>query len=340
MTTTTPSSLREPARHPSVRTYERLLALYPKEFRDQYGADMIQLFGDLVTRTSDGRSGSVWPRVTWDLVTSATRERLASLAAPEGRRPRAKIVLAVVLVVALSLVIGNPLLLPLALIAVNPLVGGALFVLPVIGLILLRRSWVAWRTVGSRPWFRATAGVACFVPGAWWMIANDGGGWWTGVFIVMALVYGLGLGAIWAGVTLARARKQQPSTGRKWTAVAAIVAAVVILGGMAAAGFNSYLNSRPPAGDHSPGNASAESRALWDAAYDGDLATVIATIEACADPFVHFDDGGRARSNAELWAGVNASGREPVGEPMLSRYLDIIERLREAEATWTQRCNS
>ena len=67
---------------------------------------------------------------------------------------------------------------------------------------------------------------------------------------------------------------------------------------------------------------------------------VIASIEACADPFVHFDDGGRARSNAEWWAGVNHSGREPVAEPMLSTYLEIIDRLQVAEETWSERCNS
>ena len=88
-------------------------------------------------------------------------------------------------------------------------------------------------------------------------------------------------------------------------------------------------------------NASAESRTLWDAADAGDVDTVDAMIDACADPFVHFDDGGRARSNAEYWAGVNHSGiGEPVGEPMLSRYKEIIQSLHEAEDTWTERCNS
>jgi hypothetical protein len=216
-----------------------------------------------------------------------------------------------------------------------------LLLLPALGLGLIWSATIAWRTTGARPIARVLGGIACFVPAVVIPLASgDDWGWWIGVTIVLVLIVGLGCGSIWGLVTLFQSRTSETPARRRWAAVGLVVAAVVVLGSMAGAGFNSYLNSRPPPGDHSPGNASAQSRALWDAAHTGDLTVVVASIEACADPFVHFDDGGRARSNAEWWAGVNHSGREPVDEPMLGTYLEIIDRLQVAEDEWSKRCNS
>jgi hypothetical protein len=277
--------------------------------------------------------------VVLDLVASGARQRFAELRSP-GRRPRGPLLVAVVLFVALSVVVGGPHLLPLGIVAIFPVLGLALFVLPAVGIVLLRSAWLRRRVVGARPWLRVAAAAACFVPGVWWALVTDDSGYWVAVALILALIHGLVIGAIAAITALVQGRQTGLATGRKVGSIVMITAAVVILGAMAGAGFNSYLNSRPPAGDHSPANASPDSRALWDAADAGDVETVVATIEACADPFVHFDDGGRARSNAEFWAGLNHSGRDPVAEPMLSRYVEIVERLHLAEDTWTERCNS
>ena len=343
---TTTSSAGGTEVHRSLRTYERLLVLYPKPFREQYGHDMIQLFGDLVTRMGDGNSGRVWPRVLLDLVTSATRQRIAALATPGGRRPSARVLLAVAVFLGLSAVVGNPMFLPLGLTVSEPVVGGSLFVLPLVGLILLRRVWVAWRTVAARRWVRAGLGLACFAPGTWWIIANDGGGWWTFILIMMTLIWGLGLGAIWAVATLIRARRRPADGRRRWTAVAMITVATVVLGSMAAAGFNSYLEARKPPGDHSAANASPVSSALWEASKSGDKQAVVAMIDACADPFVDFADrtpfantGVTARSYAEWNAGVNWGNPDLPSEPALSRHRAILDLLVEAESTWTERCN-
>jgi hypothetical protein len=315
--------------------YERLLLLYPRSFRQEYGDDMVQLFGDLITHRADGRLGRVWPRVFGDLATSATRQRIAQLSGGAGGGAGGWILVVLIALAGLTLVMGSG----ADLLILFPVT--VLMFLPALGFGLIWSATITWRTTGTRPVARALGGIACFVPAVVIPLASgDDWGWWIGVSIVLGLIIGLGCGAAWGLVTLVQSRGSETQARRRWTAVGLVVAAVVVLGSMAGMGFNSYLNSRPPPGDHSPGNASAESRALWDAAHTGDLAVVVSAIEACADPFVHFDDGGRARSNAEWWAGVNHSGREPVAEPMLGTYREIIDLLKVAEETWTERCNS
>ena len=319
--------------HRSIQIYERLLVLYPKSFRQEFGADMVQAFGDLLM--TSGEPGRVWRRIFGDVATSATRQRLMQLGGAGGGRPWT--VLLAVLVVAAGFFVNlgsGATLIVLPALAV-------VFVLPALGFGLLWYAWHVWRTTGTHTVGRALVGLACFGPVVWAVtMSPDDWGYWVGVGIVLLLIAGLGGGALWGLIILVSSRQTPTTDRRRWAAIGLITAAVVVLGSMAGMGFNSYLNSRPPPGDHSPGNASADSRGLWDAAYTGDLAVVTAAIEACADPFVHFDDGGRARSNAEWWAGVNHSGREPVAEPMLSTYLEIIDLLLVAEDEWSERCNS
>ncbi len=318
-----------------MRTYERLLLLYPRSFRQEYGDDMVQAFGDLLTHRADGRLGRVWPRIFGDLATSATRQRIAQFSGGPGGGAGGWILAALVGLAGLALAMGSG----ADLLILVPV--GLLFLLPTLGVGLIWSGTIIWRTTGSRPVARLLVGIGCFVPAVVIpLTSDDDWGYWIGVAIVLGLITGLGCGALWGLVTLIQSRSSDTSARRRWAAVGLVVAAVVVLGSMAGMGFNSYLNSRPPPGDHSPGNASAESRALWDAAHTGDLAVVTAAIAACADPFVHFDDGGRARSNAEWWAGVNHSGRDPVAEPMLSTYLEIIDLLLVAEDEWSERCNS
>ncbi len=335
MTTTAPASTSAGPSSRSLRMYERLLLLYPRSFRQEYGDDMVQVFGDLLVHRADGRLGRVWPRVFGDLATSATRQRMAQMAGGPGGGAGGLILAVLVALAGLTLVMGSG----ADLLILVPV--GTLLLLPALGIGLIWSATIVWRTTGSRPVARLIGGIACFVPAVVIpLTSDDDWGYWIGVAIVLGLIMGLGSGALWGLATLVQSRGSDTPARRRWAAVGLVVAAVVVLGSMAGAGFNSYLNSRPPPGDHSPASASDESRALWDAAHTGDLEVVTASIEACADPFVHFDDGGRARSNAEWWAGVNHSGRDPVAEPMLTTYLEIIDLLLVAEDEWSERCNS
>ncbi len=315
----------------SIQVYERLLVLYPKSFRQEYGADMIQTFGDLLM--ASGEPGRVWRRIFGDVATSATRQRFMQLSGGAGGGRGGWILAVLVVLAGLTLAMGSG----ADLLILFPVT--VLLLLPALGLGLIWTAVIAWRTTGARPVARLLGGVACFVPAvAIPLTSGDDWGWWIGVTIVLGLILGLGCGALWGLVVLATARQAPTSIRRRWSAIGLIVAAVVVLGSMAGMGFNSYLNSRPPPGDHSVANASVESRALWDAAKAGDLEVVSAAIAACADPFVHFDDGGRARTNAEEKTG--GWGGEPVPEPLFSVYQEIIDRLKIAEDTWSHRCNS
>ncbi len=292
---------------------------------------MVQTFGDLLM--ASGASGRVWRRIFGDVATSATRQRLQQLSGGTGGGAGGWILIALLAPAGLALVMGSS----ADLLILYPVT--VLLFLPALGIGLIWSATIVWRTTGSRPLARLMSGIACFVPAMVIpLTSDDDWGWWIGVAIVLGLIMGLGCGALWGLVTLAQSRGSDTPPRRRWAAVSLVVAAVVVLGSMAGMGFNSYLNSRPPPGDHSPANASAESRALWDAAHIGDLEVVTASIEACADPFVHFDDGGRARSGAEFKAGHE--GGQPVAEPMLSTYREIIDLLRVAEENWTERCNS
>src|SRR5438477_7714672 len=64
----------------SQRIYRSLLLLYPRAFRQVYGADMMQVFGDRLREeraASGGRgSASVWWRTLLDLFRSAPLQRM------------------------------------------------------------------------------------------------------------------------------------------------------------------------------------------------------------------------------------------------------------------------
>jgi putative ABC transport system permease protein len=59
----------------SERLYRRLLRLYPRDFRDEYGEEMSLLFRD---RTSEG-SSRLWPQVLGDLLVHAPKEHWSTL---------------------------------------------------------------------------------------------------------------------------------------------------------------------------------------------------------------------------------------------------------------------
>jgi len=62
-----------PARHP---LYRSLLRLYPKDFRTDYGEDLLQHFGDLVT---DMGTPAAWVRTGIDLVVTVPRYQLETI---------------------------------------------------------------------------------------------------------------------------------------------------------------------------------------------------------------------------------------------------------------------
>lgn len=330
---TSPPNLSPPEAR-SVRLYGTLLAFYPRPFRDRFGDDMRQAFADLLVHHAGGRPVRVWPRVVLDLVTSASRERAGQLGGG-GRRWVAFVAAATLITLAVTgrrgvISVLGPLLLLIALF--------------VLGVVQLRGAWLVRRTTGVVPVRRIVAGAATFLPAVVWLtLAGDDRGFWIVAAIILSLICGLGLGGVWAVASLVTGARRPADRRSRRSAVIVLAAAVVVLGGMAAAGFNSYRKSQPPPGDHSATHATAESRALWDAARAGDLGIATAMIDACADPFVHFDDGGRARSNAEEesagWGGRDRwRSLGPEGEAKLADFREIVIRLRAAEDTWVQRC--
>jgi hypothetical protein len=72
----------------SRRWYARLLGLYPREFRNEYGASMLQVFNDQCrsAQHDNGTRGMVflWVRTLVDLAASVLREHIASPSASSG----------------------------------------------------------------------------------------------------------------------------------------------------------------------------------------------------------------------------------------------------------------
>lgn len=332
-TTSVPPGLSVPEAR-AVRLYRALLVLYPRAFRDRFGDEMGQTFADLLVHRAGGRPARVWPRVVLDLAVSAGSERAGQLRGPGSGRALGLAAMAAPVAVVATGAGGSSMLVPFLL----------LIALPAFGAVQLLAARLVRRTTGALAIERIVTGTAAFVPGGVWLArAGDGRGYWVVAVLLLSLVCGFGLAAAWAVTTLAVGLRR-PNDGRsRRRAVAVLAAAVVVLGGMAAAGFNSYRNSQPPSGDHSDEHASAESRALWDGAQAGDLVTVVAMIDACADPFVHFNGLGRARSAAEeqaaswgrrdYWRSLGAEG-----EAKLADFNEIAVRLRAAENTWVTRC--
>jgi hypothetical protein len=58
-----------------IRTYRTLLKLYPREFREHYGKEMIQVFQESVQQ--EGSSFGFWTRTIYDAISSAGREHIS-----------------------------------------------------------------------------------------------------------------------------------------------------------------------------------------------------------------------------------------------------------------------
>ena len=101
------------------------------------------------------------------------------------------------------------------------------------------------------------------------------------------------------------------------------------------ASYNSYRNSLGPAGDHSVANASADTRALWEAANAGDVAAVVdLTTDTCADPWVKFPQGN-GRHNAKGQAETRELDLPDDQEPP---FREIAGILGDYMDDWHHRC--
>lgn len=296
MTMTTPSRSHTVDRH--ERTYRRLLVAYPRDFRDEYGEDLAQSFRDLMVFASDGRG--MWWRTIRDLIPSAVKERRSMFS---GDRKPSKgaifvlvvvgfVVLAVGLATAPGSAIGSMILLNAFLLV--------WFGLPTYGITRFRRAWLVRRTTGGPVAQHLALGAASFVPAAVILVLlNDDVGYLIFITIGLTAIVGSGLGIIWALIKLTTSGRQR-LVGRKWVKpTLVLVPSLAILGFIIGASYNSYRQSLGPPGDHSVAGASADTRALWQAANDGDVDEIVRlTTETCADPWVKFNSHN-AKGEAE-----------------------------------------
>lgn len=309
--------------------YRRILWLYPRAFREEFGEEMMQVFSAL---RRDGRRG-LWRLMARDLVVSLGREHGSSLAG--SRLVSLPVLFVITAGVTAAALTGNVawVVLPLA----------TLFVLPTVAASLLSRAW-RHRGTGRRAAPSVALAGALLVPAVFTIAeAGDDLAWLIAMGVGLATISGAIVGVIWASEVFLTARRSAEANPRKrkaaWVAGLALVAVAAIAG----AGYNSYRNSQPPPGDHSVANASDESRALWEAAYAGDGPGVERLVAACADPFVQFSGHGltdfRSRSAADHQRG-GWGNDDPVPNALQPRYDRIVDVLQDAEDTWAERCNA
>ena len=80
------------------------------------------------------------------------------------------------------------------------------------------------------------------------------------------------LGIIWAVAKLATSNSRRDRGWRR--PVLVLIPSAAVLAFIIGSSYNSYRNSLGPPGDHSVANASADTRALWQAANAGNVALV------------------------------------------------------------------
>jgi len=308
----------------SVARYRRLLVLYPKAFREEFGEDLEQAYRDMLVFSADQRG--LWSRITTDLVGSAARERARSL--KPGGPALAAVLLVTLAVLGAVLIGGTPGIIPgFLLLPAVVLVG-----LPIFGLTRFARAWAIRRATGGSIAGQLALGVACFVPAAV-LLAVFGGeaGYFVFLAVSVSLILTASCGILWAGYRLLRPESGQH---RPWLRTSLVlIPSVAVLAFIIGASLNSYINSLGPPGDHSVENASADTQALWQAAFDGDLSEVERlTVETCADPWVKFPIGN-GRHNAKGMAETRGMTTDVVAP-----FGAIADILGHYQNDWYDRC--
>ena len=195
MTMTTPSPAYQAVdRH--ERIYRRLLIVYPRDFRDEYGEDLVQGFRDLMVFATDGRG--VWWRTARDLISSAVKERGSMFS--RDRKPSIGVVfvLLALLVVTLGAGSASGALLPYILVFMV-----AMIALPTYGLTRFRRAWLVRRTTGAKVTRHVARGVGSFVPAAGFLVLfKDDAGYLIFVSVALTLIVGGAMVLVWVVVTL------------------------------------------------------------------------------------------------------------------------------------------
>ena len=333
MTMTTPNSAYQAVdRH--ERIYRRLLIVYPRDFRDEYGEDLVQGFRDLMVFATDGRG--VWWRTARDLISSAFKERGSMFS--RDRKP-SKVVIFVLLTVLLGLLfVGPSVASPSAIVGLIlvPIFLLVWFGLPIYGISRFRRAWLIRRSTGGPVARHVAVGFASFAPAAVILaLLNDEAGYLIFITVGLTLIVGSAMGVIWAVATLITSGRDLLA-GRRWVRPALVlVPCIAILGLIIGASYNSYRQSLGPPGDHSVANASTDTRALWEAAYDGDVDEVVRiTTETCADPWVKFPIGN-GRHNAK----GQAETRElELPDDLEPPFREISGILGDYMDDWYDRC--
>ena len=326
MSLSTPTqSDRRVERH--ERIYRRLLIAYPREFRDEYGDDLVQSFRDLMMFSTNGKG--TWWRTLRDLVTSAPRERAAMFS--NGGKPPIAVWFVVVCVIAAAFIVGPGPFLPFIFIPTLVLIA-----LPIYGITRFRRAWLVRRSTGGAIAAQIALGVASFVPAAVVLaLFGDDAGYWIFVAVGLGLIVGSAFGILWAGITLV-SNRGDGSDGRRWIGPALVlVPSVAVLGIIIGGSYNSYRQSLGPPGDHSVDNASADTRSLWEAANAGNVDEVVRiTTDTCADPWVKFPVGN-GRHNAKGQAETRELQLSDAQEPPFRQIADILGDYMD---DWHDRC--
>ena len=148
----------------TVRVYRSLLCLYPREFRDEYGADMVQLIRD---QCGDEPSWQVGARCALDLAVAIPTQHMEA----HMNRPSTHLVpLLYATVAAAGLLFA--------------IVGGSNITISVIGLCIA----VAAGTIAAVSWKRSGPVGAKLSTDGWWKLVL------AGPCIIVAVIIGAGLG--------------------------------------------------------------------------------------------------------------------------------------------------
>jgi hypothetical protein len=306
-----------------------MLIAYPRDFRREYGDDMVQSFRDLMVFTNNGHG--VWWRTTRDLISSASKERGSAILSG-GRRPSKGPMAAIAGLVLVLAMVGPGVGLVFFLVPSVLLIG-----LPIFGVTRFHKAWLVRRTTGGGMAKQILIGLAAFVPAAVLLpLMGEDAGYWIFIAVGFTLIAGSALGIVWAVTALFNSLRDKGATRRRWVRpVIILIPSLVILGFIIGASYNSYRNSLGPPGDHSVANASPDTRALWEAADAGDVAAVVdLTTNSCADPWVKFPHGN-GRHNAKGQAETRELELPDDQEPP---FREIAGVLGDYMDDWHHRC--